>query len=81
MKLILYALGAMAQVGLCVIIAAALWFFTDIDALEVVSIACAAGTAVMILIFIKVEEILEDGRFKDGHEQHGDNLRGNQHSD
>lgn len=62
MKLFLYILGAMAQVGVYVTIAAALWFLTNMEVLEIVSITAAVGTTIAVLVFLAIEEIFDKGR-------------------
>ena len=58
MKIFLYWLGAMAEVGIWMVFAFLLWSFTRMDAMEIIAITGIFSTGTMVFIFGNIDKIL-----------------------
>ena len=81
MKIFLYWLGAMAEVGIWMVLAFLFWFLTRMDALEIIAFSCMLSASIMIIVFNIIDEIiyeLKKGENNDGYgekkEQHSEDF-------
>ena len=70
MKIFLYWLGAMAEVGIWMVLAFLLWALTRMDALEIIALTAVFTVGTMVLIFNMI--LIEQGDREQQSQDNGD---------
>ena len=77
----LYWLGAMAEVGIWMILAFLLWSLTRMEALEIIALTGVFSIGTMVLIFNMIDQVIHQIKMEENKdeqrngEQHSKNIR------
>lgn len=74
MKIFLYWLGAMAEVGIWMILAFLLWSLTRMEALEIIALTGVFTVGTMVLIFNMIDKVIHqiEGMEEEENSEQGD---------